>query len=210
MDSRKLVRICERLIDDLGVAGASAKGLAVAIGQGKLGKVPEGTVICLQGDPSDTMYVVVRGTVEVEIEDTSGVPRTLTTLTAPAVIGAMGVMDRSPRSATCVATSPRPALVVELDLDTLDGLMKRSDRVGSSLRRVMGASMAAHLGAAYADAARLARVERQARQPRVEPDASGMAEIDGLIGRWNLDTSDLDSVEVVAQEAHMRRDGRSR
>lgn len=214
MDSRKLVRICERLLDDLHVRGASAKGLALAIGQGRMGKMQQGTVICLQGEPSDALYVIVRGTVDVELEDANGTPRKLTTLSAPAVIGAMGVMDRSPRSATCVATSHRPALVVELDLDTLDAVVARPDRVGSSLRRLIGASMAAHLGASFADAARLTREQRAAspRRRRRDPeqDESGMHEIDGLINRWNLDTSGLDSLEVVEVEAHMRRDGKAR
>ncbi|HEX5752286.1 MAG TPA: cyclic nucleotide-binding domain-containing protein [Archangium sp.] len=53
-----------------------------------------------EGEPGDSLYVIVRGEVEVVRRDSGGAPRPLTVLTAPDFFGEMSLIDKEYRSAT--------------------------------------------------------------------------------------------------------------
>lgn len=62
------------------------------------------TPILVEGDPSDAMYVLKSGTVEVRSHEEGGGPdRLLATLRAPAYFGEIGVLGHLPRTATVTA-----------------------------------------------------------------------------------------------------------
>lgn len=65
-------------------------------------------VICRQGDRGATMYAIVDGTVEVEI---NGI--VIETLTAGDCFGEMSLIDQSPRSATVRAKSECRVAVID-------------------------------------------------------------------------------------------------
>lgn len=60
--------------------------------------IPAGTVICRAGDPGDTMFSIIDGTVEILLDD-----KILETLAAGELFGEMSLIDKSPRSATARA-----------------------------------------------------------------------------------------------------------
>jgi CRP-like cAMP-binding protein len=59
---------------------------------------PAGTTIFAQGQPSDVMYVVLAGELEIQRGG-----RAFETLTAGAIVGEMAMIDKAPRSATVIA-----------------------------------------------------------------------------------------------------------
>jgi CRP-like cAMP-binding protein len=65
-----------------------------------------------EGDPSDTMYVLMQGEVSVNITD-NGKDRALTTLRSSEIVGEMSLLTGAPRAATVVAEEP----VVALEID---------------------------------------------------------------------------------------------
>jgi MFS family permease len=62
------------------------------------------TPIVVEGDPSDAMYVLIAGKVEIRSHGEQGGPeRLICTLEAPAYFGEIGVLGRIPRTATVTA-----------------------------------------------------------------------------------------------------------
>ncbi|HYO53810.1 cyclic nucleotide-binding domain-containing protein [Archangium sp.] len=59
-----------------------------------------GELVFEEGELGDSLYVIVRGEVEVVRSDGGGVPRPLTVLTAPDFFGEMSLIDKEYRSAT--------------------------------------------------------------------------------------------------------------
>src|SRR6218665_410023 len=59
-----------------------------------------GELVFEEGELGDSLYVIVRGEVEVVRRDDSGRPRPLTVLTAPELFGEMSLIDKEYRSAT--------------------------------------------------------------------------------------------------------------
>src|SRR5262245_28699678 len=81
------------------------EGLAMLVALGQPRSFPAGSVLMRQGDPSESLYVVVSGRVKVEREVGGGQPPLqLAELGPGEVVGEMGVLDREPRSATVTAT----------------------------------------------------------------------------------------------------------
>jgi len=70
----------------------------------KAADVPEGTVICAEGDEGDAMFLVRTGEVAIRKEGKAG-PVTLAVLPPGAIVGEMSLLDGAPRSASIVARS---------------------------------------------------------------------------------------------------------
>ncbi|WNG39098.1 cyclic nucleotide-binding domain-containing protein [Archangium minus] len=60
----------------------------------------DGELVFEEGELGDSLYVIVRGEVEVVRSDSGGILRPLTVLTAPDFFGEMSVIDKEYRSAT--------------------------------------------------------------------------------------------------------------
>ena len=86
----------------------------------------DGEVVFEAGDPGDSLLVVAAGTIEICAERLGRRDR-LATLGPGKVFGEVAVLDRGPRSATCVAFGE--STVLELGADALDDLAEE----GSSL-----------------------------------------------------------------------------
>lgn len=72
------------------------------------------TPIVVEGDPSDAMYVLKSGEVEVRSRgDSDGPERLLATLQAPAYFGEIGVLGHLPRTATVTALSDCQCIRIE-------------------------------------------------------------------------------------------------
>jgi CRP-like cAMP-binding protein len=91
-------------------------------------------IVLLEGQPSDALYFVFRGAVEVLKSDTTlGSQFTITRIERGAMFGEMSFMDREPVSATVRASGPCKVLVIARA--TLEGADQRD---GGHLRIAPG------------------------------------------------------------------------
>jgi CRP-like cAMP-binding protein len=65
-----------------------------------------------QGDPADAAYVILQGKADVELESGGGSIK-VAELGQNAIVGEMGILSDSPRSATIVAAAPTSALRID-------------------------------------------------------------------------------------------------
>jgi len=95
-------------------------------------------VIFHEGDPGDTLYVVVSGRVGIEHEaerGTGSVAR-LATLESRQYFGEMSIFDRSPRSASAIAIGP--TLLLSIGREPLLALVEGDPGLALELIRVLG------------------------------------------------------------------------
>ena len=65
-----------------------------------------GSIIVRQGDTSMALYIVLSGTVRIELEPDTGAALPITEVGPAGYFGEMGLIDDAPRSATVVAIEP--------------------------------------------------------------------------------------------------------
>lgn len=87
-------------------------GLQMLAERGRPKLFATGAVIMRQGDPSDTLHVITRGRVRVERDQAGETPLVLAELGAGDVVGEMGLLDNSPRSATVTALEDTETLEI--------------------------------------------------------------------------------------------------
>lgn len=78
-------------------------------------KVPEGTVICQQGSPAESMFVISHGSVRVSVEKEAGKGKTvdLAVLKPGDFFGEIGLFTRSNRTASCIAAEETELLEIK-------------------------------------------------------------------------------------------------
>ncbi len=99
------------------------------------------------GDPSDALYVVQSGRVEVVDEDREG-PLVLRVLGPGAALGEIGLLSGEPRSASIRAR--RDTVLLRLDSDRFEGLVRQDPTVALALTRALGRMLVADDGRAAA------------------------------------------------------------
>jgi CRP-like cAMP-binding protein len=110
---------------------------------------PAGAMLCTQGEPGDRMFLLATGAVDVLVDvDATRIHRAAT-LSPGSAFGMSALFEAQPRMASCVATTPIDALV--LDRATWESVIAESDRVASALRVAMIRAFSAQLTAAGAD-----------------------------------------------------------
>lgn len=147
-----------------------------------------GEVIFHQGDPGDSLHVVVSGAVKIVLPSAEGEEAIIATLRPPDFYGELALLDGAPRSATATALEPTEVMVlprpvfVEL-LDTLPGLRDALlAGLAKELRRLTGHVEELHfLDLAGRLAMRLVRLAYE-----TEPDAQGRVRLE-----WPYTQSDL-------------------
>ncbi len=75
-------------------------------------KIPKNTVVVLQDDTTDSMYIIESGSVRVMMNDEEGREITLAILGQGEYFGEMAVVDSRPRSATVMTREPSVLLVI--------------------------------------------------------------------------------------------------
>lgn len=95
-----------------------------------------GSVLLRERDPSDSMFIVMEGTVAVSISD-PGTDRSVATLGTGDIIGEMSLLTGAPRAATVIAQSRVVAL--EIDRSVIEPLLtaepKLLDRFATMLEK---------------------------------------------------------------------------
>lgn len=131
-------------------AGVSAAALEVLDKDASWVLVGGGSTLFAQGDEPDALYVLVRGTVHVLVDDAEGGVRSVDYLEAGALVGELGVLLDEPRSASVRAV--RDAELVKVRRDTFMHLLATEPALGAAVSRLLGQ-----------------RLKRTTRQPRMHP-----------------------------------------
>lgn len=195
------------------VRGVTPMALASVLGATTLRRHNEGDVLCAEGDPGNELFFLMDGNIRVSRKDSRGVDRELAVLSAPALLGHMSLVDKSPRSATC-ATLGR-AVVGVLDRRRYNSLLTEPSERGMALRRVLCASLTRQLVGANERVRAL--LQQAEAQTSLDPDDvddvedydvsdTGLLGLESALGGWNtsVTAADLDAVEFVMDEDQKR------
>jgi CRP-like cAMP-binding protein len=82
---------------------------------GKVQRHPAGAVIFQEGDPGDSLHIVIEGDVRIAVLSGSGEEATVAMLGPGEFVGDLALLDGRPRSATAIASRPTKTLVVTRD-----------------------------------------------------------------------------------------------
>ncbi len=93
--------------------------------------------LCYQGDPGDSLFVLVDGLVKITVASERGDEMVLATLGAGEVLGELSVIDPGPRSASAVAVQPTTTLVI--NRTALLTAMQQSPALLDALLHTLGA-----------------------------------------------------------------------
>ncbi len=116
------------------MADLTTEEAACVVGYMGLVTFNAGTTVFKEGDASHTSYLLLllSGDVSVETADPRGGGQVTISVLGPGnVIGEMGLLDGSPRSATCVASTPLQA--GGLSRKALEKLIEDNPKVGAKL-----------------------------------------------------------------------------
>ncbi len=91
-----------------------------------------GEAICRMGDCSQEVLIIFEGEADVQITRSDGSTKVINTITQGETVGELGVLTKTPRSATVTAASA-PTWVLVLDAQRLESLLKRSPALAIGL-----------------------------------------------------------------------------
>ena len=101
-----------------------------------------GATLCLYGDRSEQMYILLTGALSVRTEDGTQIAR----IEPVAPVGEMGIFTEEPRSATVVATETSSLFV--LGKYKLQGVMRQNSEIEINISRNVIASLAQRIRSA--------------------------------------------------------------
>ena len=141
-----LLAVAQKLGEQMGLRVPDIRYLANVFELGSFSVTSSGGRVCTAGQPSDSVILLVRGVVDVMKEDSSGTLCKLAEVKAPSLMGHMGELDGSPRSATCEVSMSSDAGVVIIDAEKFRQLMTQPDKTGQAARHMVLAALMRQLG----------------------------------------------------------------
>ncbi len=203
MEREELKKVAHDLLVSHPSRGVKPSALTEVLQSLDITELEHGTLLCSEGEPGDSMYFLLFGSILVTRKDANGEDRELVTMSAPALLGHMALVDNSPRSATCrAAGTTRVAL---LDRRLYNTMLSVSSSRGTALRRMLLTSLTRQLENATGRLRRLISGETsQADMPAPEKKANTEQELNKITGMLNGWTDEqvkaADEVEVVYDE----------
>ena len=143
MDLELLRPYARKLLRSYEVRGSRSPDLAAALSGGEPASWSGGQRICGQGEGSDVMFVVLVGGIRVLRAGFDGLERELAVLAPPCLIGHMGMVDGSARSASCEAVGHVGGLV--FGKNAFNRLMSEPSPGASAFRQLVLAAMMSQL-----------------------------------------------------------------
>lgn len=137
--------------------------------------IAQGTVFIQEGDATNTnlMFFVVRGEVVVEsIEFTRDDPMTVTVLGPGSMLGELALLDGSPRSASCTASTP--LFCATLDRPGMLALLADHPEVGARMVMAMALRMADRLRDNTVKLKRFVQLTRMLQDELDKPQRRGL------------------------------------
>ena len=218
--------LAKRIVAHHSFPGASHAAIERVLHKGEYKQLPHGANLCVEGDPGDEIYFLVRGNITVLRKDINDEDRVLSDMTCPCVFGHMSVVDGSRRSATCRANGPIE--MVTLNRNVIDLLISEDSIAGIALRRLLIASLCDQLSSANGfvrkivqenaedTAAEISKTPRN-RSPEtpLRPDEEDLTTLSLKLGGWENSLGDLvemeKEIELVMDEDQKRtRDARKK
>ena len=93
-------------------------------------------IVCRQGEPADSLYILAQGHVHVVGDAPDGTTRhKFATLTAPAYFGEMGLLLGAPRGATVLASGD--VMCYQLDKRGFDAILKARPELATAMSEVL-------------------------------------------------------------------------
>ena len=207
MNIETLRPIARTLLRSYEVRSARSNDLAQAILRGRPSSWSDGDIICSEGEQSEDMFIILKGNIRIMRKDEKGTLRELAILNAPTMIGQMGLVDGSVRSATCIAKDSVGALTI--NTSTFKTILEDATSAGSAFRHLLLASMNMQLSTANGKIRKLIEdIEQEEKQKKEnskkqKPTASSsdrLMEIAGVLDGWKMDASGVDKVKFVEDE----------
>jgi small-conductance mechanosensitive channel/CRP-like cAMP-binding protein len=101
----------------------------------KIRQFPQAMVLMRQGDPADSMFIILEGAAGVTINSASGSPREVAVLATGDIFGEMSLMTGSPRSATVTALTRLRTL--EVTKEPVEELLQNSPELLQRFSQVL-------------------------------------------------------------------------
>ena len=208
MKPEDLRPVARQLLRTYQVRSTRSRNLALALAKGDITTWNQGDVLCNEGEPSNSMFVTIEGDVQVLKRDAFGVPKELAVIPAPSMIGQMGLVDGSSRSATCVAHSTIKGIIISKIV--FNTLLQEQSPEGSAFRHLLISTMMGQLSSANVKISGLVddMVEEQTadipRENTAEANKEKLMKIAGVLDGWDVKAEEIDDVKFVEDE-DMRR-----
>jgi CRP-like cAMP-binding protein len=204
--------IARKLLRTHRVHGVRPEDLASALASGRPRRASDGERLCSEGEPSESMFVLLKGSVQVLRKDDRGDERQLAVLQAPALVGHMGLVDGSARSASCVARGEIGC--IQMKRETFQRLLDEPTAGGAALRRLILASLIGQLTSANT---RIQEMIKEAPAPRPAVDSvvpvrkkkaissDDILKLAGVLDGWSVDSNELETNIRFVEDEDMRR-----
>lgn len=183
MNTNQLRAQISRLLRNHPHVGARTGPLVEVVQQCEFADLPPGHVLCREGDPGRELFFVMSGSLKVTRRDRSGVVRDLATIRAPALLGHMSVIDRSPRSATCTIVDR--AHVGTLSQAVCDRHLHGTDPSSTAFRRLLLTSLQQQMRSGISRLRSLMSTEQDDRAAE-----QALQETTAVLGGWSPDSDD--------------------
>jgi len=226
MDAESLRPVARTLLRTYQVRSARSKNLALALSKGAACSWSDGEKICEEGADSDSMFVIIKGSVRVLKKDIKGIEKELATLPPPSMIGQMGLVDGSLRSATCVASGEVGALLISKTV--FNQLRTEASPAGSAFRHLLLSTMMSQLSSAnqkirdlISDMEHEQDQSTKAKENTTIPDenepitepkqpkgssSERLLKIAGVLDGWNIQEEDIENLDVeIYEDEDMKR-----
>ena len=131
-----LQRLVSKLLADNGLPTDRVEGYLPLFERATQVEMKKGEVLCQEGDAPDGMHLLVEGTLKVELGREREV---IAILSAPRLIGHMGLVDGEARSATVRAAED--TVVLHLGQDDCTSLIGSASLQGARFRELILAAM---------------------------------------------------------------------
>lgn len=204
MKPEDLRPVARQLLRTYQVRSTRSRNLALALAKGDITTWNQGDVLCHEGEPSNSMFVTIEGEVQVLKRDAFGVLKELAVIPAPSMIGQMGLVDGSSRSATCVAHSTIKGITISKII--FNSLLQEQSPEGSAFRHLLISTMMGQLSSANDKIGGLVddMVEEQTadipREDTAEANKEKLMKIAGVLDGWDVKAEEIDDVKFVEDE----------
>ena len=139
MSDAHIREMSDRLARVYAFPGASGRHLEAVLEACSWQQCAAGEQLCEEDDKGATLFLLLSGAVDVFKRDHNGANAKLVTVRAPSLLGHMSLIDRSPRSATCV-TAEKCQIGI-MDAPTFERLRAEASPSGTAFRRLLLASL---------------------------------------------------------------------
>lgn len=213
MNPEKLRPTARQLLRAFQVRSARSRDLATALAKGELVTFADGDILCTESKPSSSMFVIIKGSVKVLKKDPQGKNKELAVLPPPSIIGQMGLVDSSPRSASCISVGQVGA--ISISLAKFNEILAEKSPASSAFRHLLISTMMGQLSSANEKISSLiSDMEKEATEEiplenialKKETEADRLMKIAGVLDGWEVTASGIDKMDIkLVEDEDMRR-----